>query len=174
MNFSENWYTSSHWHKNNTGKVSWTSEVWLKKYEKVLNARQTNRQTTRSGPPHSHRRKLFVGDKKDVENRGYNILLYIGKIWCEIESSSSGNALMFRHAWSSPSHTSLVRSSPKKSRHPWLSSGLWVTTSVPSSGSEEIWNDSSWTPSQSKRHMSRLTSSTVKQAVYSLEQRSAV
>ena len=42
MNFSENWYTSSHWHKNNTGKVSWTSEVWFKRYEKVLN-RQTNR-----------------------------------------------------------------------------------------------------------------------------------
>ena len=36
MNFSENWYTSSHWHKNNTGKVSWTSEVWIKRYEKVL------------------------------------------------------------------------------------------------------------------------------------------
>ena len=41
MNFSENWYTSSYWHKNNTGKVSWTSEVWFKRYEKVLN-RQTN------------------------------------------------------------------------------------------------------------------------------------
>ena len=60
MNFSENWYTSSHWHKNNTGKVSWTSEVWFKRYEKVLHR---HRQTTRSGPPHSHRRKLFVGDK---------------------------------------------------------------------------------------------------------------
>ena len=66
MNFSENWYTSSHWHKNNTGKVSWTSEVWFQRYEKVLNTQHTThntQQTTRSGPPHSHRRKLFVGDK---------------------------------------------------------------------------------------------------------------
>ena len=43
MNFSENWYTSSHRHKNNTGKVSWTSEVWFTRYEKVLNRQQTNR-----------------------------------------------------------------------------------------------------------------------------------
>ena len=34
MNFAENWYTSSYWHKNNTGNVS---EVWFKRYEKVLN-----------------------------------------------------------------------------------------------------------------------------------------
>ena len=61
MNFSENWYTSSHWHKNNTGKVSWTSEVWFKRYERVLNERTTDNASLLS---HSHRRKLFVGDKK--------------------------------------------------------------------------------------------------------------
>ena len=33
MNFFENWYTSYHWHKSNTGKVSWTTEVWFKRYE---------------------------------------------------------------------------------------------------------------------------------------------
>ena len=65
MNFFENWYTSSHWHNNNTGKVSWTSEVWIKRYEKVLD-RQTDTQTDRlaqTGYLIVHRRKLFVGDK---------------------------------------------------------------------------------------------------------------
>ena len=62
MNFSENWYTSSHWHKSDTGKVSWTSEAWFQRYEKVL-----NRQTTTDYVSlllYSHRRNLFVGDKK--------------------------------------------------------------------------------------------------------------
>ena len=64
MNFSENWYTSSHWHKNNTGKVSWTSEAWFRRYERVLN-RHTHRQTANASLlSHSHRQKLFVGDKK--------------------------------------------------------------------------------------------------------------
>ena len=35
MNFAKNWNSSSYWHKNNTGKVSWTSGVWFKRY--VLN-----------------------------------------------------------------------------------------------------------------------------------------
>ena len=40
MNFSKNWYTSSHWHKKD----------WFKRYEKVLHR---HRQTKQSGPPHS-------------------------------------------------------------------------------------------------------------------------
>ena len=59
MNFSENWYTSSHWHKNNTGKVSWTSEVWFTRYEKVLNP-QTNEQTNKQTTYHVH---LIVTDE---------------------------------------------------------------------------------------------------------------
>ena len=65
MNFSENWYTSSYWHKNNTGKVSWTSEAWFRKYQRVLNE-QTNEQTTHQVHLIVHRRKLFVGDKKRI------------------------------------------------------------------------------------------------------------
>ena len=64
MNFFENWCTSSYWPINNTSKVSSNSEVWFQRYEKVLNKQQTNKQTTRSLLSHSHRRKLFVRDKK--------------------------------------------------------------------------------------------------------------
>ena len=65
MNFLKNWYTSSHWHKNNTGKVSWTSEVWFQRYEKVLNDDDDDKRTDYTNRLlHSHRRKLFVGDKK--------------------------------------------------------------------------------------------------------------
>ena len=52
MNFSENWYTSSHWHKNNTGKVSWTTGDRFKRYE-VL-----------SPLLHSHLRNCSLGAKK--------------------------------------------------------------------------------------------------------------
>ena len=65
MNFFENWYTRSYWPINNTSKVSYNSEVWFQKYEKVLNERTNKRQTDYvSLLLHSHRRKLFVGDKK--------------------------------------------------------------------------------------------------------------
>ena len=105
MNFSENWYTSSHWHKNNTGKVSWTSEVWFQRYEKVLNDdnddNDDNRQTTRSGPPHSHRRKLFVGDKNCLCSffSKYVIFKFLHFFlkWCP-----KGEDLMDKKNWNTP------------------------------------------------------------------------
>ena len=53
MNISENWYTSYHWHKNNTGKVSLTTGVWFKRYE-VLSLL------------HSQPTKLFIRGKKSI------------------------------------------------------------------------------------------------------------
>ena len=82
MTFFENWYTSFHWYSNNTGKVSLTSEVWIQRYEKVLNPlthslthKPTNR-LTRSGPPHSPPTKTV--------RRGQKIIFLIWnvvKIW---------------------------------------------------------------------------------------------
>ena len=77
MNFFENWYTSSHWHNNNTGKVSWTSEVWIKRYEKVLD-RQTDTQTTRSGPSYSPTDLIAVGQKHPTKWGVWRIFFDLG------------------------------------------------------------------------------------------------
>ena len=98
MNFFENWYTSSHCHNNNTGKVSWTSEVWIKRYEKVLDRHTdyTNRLF------HSHRRKLFLEDKnKEIVFviRNKSILIYLTALYKLGLTNRKMNNLMKGWKW---------------------------------------------------------------------------